>query len=98
MAGLQQRFLSRQETLVARIDNSDMEAEEVRRLMSGWRLEETPRCSMVWLADNEGIELDTAAFVRHYDDLWLQGSDDVWVTGERLEWMVSIDHKPGPGA
>lgn len=93
IAEIRRTFYSQHEEPTARVDTGDMDAAEVRSLLIKWGCQGTQRCYLIWLADNEGVESDTASFVQYYDELWLPGSDDVWVAETNLNWLIFMDHE-----
>lgn len=76
----------------AELDASDVDRADVIDWLNGLGLPMIP-VRALWLSANEGIELSVADYIRHYDDLWLPGADDVLVSDLVSQFVLEFDHE-----
>ena len=74
------------------VDISDMEAEEVRTLLSSLQATDE-RVYVIWPPEQIGIILVYHHLIKYYDELWYPARDDLWVTDDGFNWLLEISHE-----
>ena len=76
----------------AELDASFVDRADVIDWLNGLGLPMIP-VRALWLSVNEGIELSIADYIRHFNDLWLPGADDVLVSDLASQFVLEFDHE-----
>jgi len=74
------------------LDVADKPRADVAAWLAGLNLPNT-RVHACWISLREGVEMQLSDFVRHYDELWLPGADDVCVSDPNGQFVLFFDHE-----